>query len=871
MNPSVPGTNKQGSPNSHGAVNPNGAGSSLSPVTTSIPDPGSSGSTGSLEETTGKRIACIECRQQKVRCDGHEKWPGPCTRCIKRKTECKMEPNFKRTSKRQRMMELEREMEDLKKRTGLTSLNVNSDGTLSPPSKYHNSNGTFNHPPQSQLPIHKLLPSPIYFPQRHDSGMPTHRPEWVVNNWECSPKTIDGFTLSSDTIKNLFKEFVDKYHPFLPVVDVSRGPEQIYHLCPSLFWTIMAVASRRYDKDGELMMQLTPLLNSCLAEITISPVTKYGSIDQSVTQGRAGISRHDDDSNTSRPASSNTNTVLNLASVYSVQAFLICTMWPPLTSTISADSSWNSAGIAMFNSIRVGLHCPGYARDFGRIKQDNAIYPKITEQVRTWICCNIVSQSVAGMFGFPSFTSFDATVLSACRVDSGIDIPESIRLMMTIQRLENEIEKGLNSNLKDPLGLSELSERLSIIQMMAQKLDELELSLSSSSEFDESRRFMFLVSRVHLMTYYFLDNDRLNSFQRQRGLVQAYNAALALLDHSDNVCRRDKDFIRYLPQVYIQLLWQSATIVNKIYHSQYAQYVDAHAGRALYIATVQHIGKASILKHDVSYRAAEIMQQIWQVYDALVDRPDPHDLTLEAKVSIRTRMAASVFFDCLWTMREQCEIRSVAPAILNQRTTSTPDNVEESLPENNTSTSVTGLSGRSMTTTPTSSLHQQQPTTQQLSTIPLTYPVAQEHVDITSGSISNNAGIAVSLSNSSVQQPQPVTAPNVPLGVSGSSTPISLAPFRPVSATASAIRDQPNSPSLGGVGSMTLTPGTTATSTPTQANRLSQQPISTSSNNPANGTATGTGFEWDYDLVWKDVDSMMNDFGFRVEEVASFM
>ena len=476
----------------------------------------------------------------------------------------------------------------------------------------------------------------------------------------CTEKTMDGVTLTPETIANLYKEYVMKYHPFFPVVDVSRGPEKIYELCPSLFWTIMAVASRRYDKDGELMMQLTPLLKTCLSEITISPINRFGSKKED-------------------------GPILNVASAYTVQAFLIYSMWPSITSTLSADSSWSAAGIAMYSAIRVGLHCPGYARDFGRIKADNPSYPKISEQIRTWVGCNIVSQTIATVYGFPAFTNFDATVLSACDANSGIEVPETIKQLMQIQHLEEDIAKTLNSNPKDPLGLSELSERLSLIQILSRKMDELELKLG---EIDDCRKFVLLSARVHLLTYYFLDNEGFSDLQLQKGMVHAYNSALALMEHSERAHRRDRTFFRYMPSIYAQALWQSSCIVCRIYHSPLGQFINSRAGKQTYAACVSLISKASILKHDMMYRAAEIMQQVWRLYGVLAKRSGGG---IGPRTVIRTRMSASVFFDSLWTLREEIGIRSVAPTILDQRNPADADDDDDEveMPAPTTTNSIT--------------------------------------------------------------------------------------------------------------------------------------------------------------------------------------
>lgn len=531
--------------------------------------------------------------------------------------------------------------------------------------------------------------------------------------WKCTQKSMEGVTLTPLTISNLFKEFVYKYHPILPVVDISKGPEKIYQLCPSLFWTIMATAARRYDKDGCLMQKLTPLLKTCLSEITISPVTRFA------------------------PGEGN-KPFLNVASVYTVQAFIIFTLWPSVTSSLSADSSWNTVGLAMYSAIRVGLHCPGYARDFGRIKADNPIYPKISEQIRTWICCNIVSQTVATVYGFPSFTSFDASVISACQPNSSIDIPDTIKQLMLIEHLEEEVAKTLNSNPKDPLGLSDLSERLSLIQILSRKLNELELQLED--QVDDLRKFVLLGARVHLLSYYFLDNANYSQLQLQKGILQVYNSALALMSHADQAHKNDRSFFKYLPGIYVQILWQSTTIVCKVYHSPCSKFVDAAAGKSLYLSCVSLISRASIFKHDMMYRASEIMLQLWRLYRSLYKNggysiessgtlsssssntslpalsgsyshsnndtesanrnshePEKPGFSFSAKsnntplavvngygVRIRTRMSASVFFDALWTMKEICGIRSAAPAILNQRNLDHEE--EDELPAGETTT-----------------------------------------------------------------------------------------------------------------------------------------------------------------------------------------
>lgn len=819
------------------------------------------GSTGAAGDsgTPAKRIACIECRQQKVRCDAHEQFPGSCTRCTKKGLKCLLKPDFKRTYKRRRLVEVEEEMERL--RQSMEAQESEKRRIVSG-SLLDLSNSTFKfHIPlavpgaQEPEPKYPDLPTPaqardkavhaVETPSSVDSGQvehfntppgagssgsaqyQRHRPgaatasghvELDLSVLECTEKTMDGVTLGPDTIANLYKEFVFKYHPFLPVVDVSRGPEKIYELCPSLFWTIMAIASRRYDKDGELMMQLTPVLKSCLSEITISPINRFA------------------------PKSSS-GPILNVASAYTVQAFLIYTMWPSITSTLSADSSWSTAGIAMYSGIRVGLHCPGYARDFGRIKADNPIYPKVTEQIRTWIACNIVSQTVATVYGFPAFTSFDASVLSACEPDSGIDVPDAIKQLMLIQHLEEEIAKTLNANPKDPLGLSELSERLSLIQILSRKMDELEIRLG---EMDDCRKFVLLGARVHLLTYYFLDNGGYTELQLQKGMIHAYNSALALLEHGERAYRRDRSFFRYMPGIYAQILWQSSCIICKVYHSPFAQFVDSNAGRQMYMSCVSLISKASILKHDMMYRAAEIMQQVWRLFGALARRNGGHEFP---RIVIRTRMSASVFFDVLWTMREEIGIRSVAPAVLDQRNPADADDDDD-------------MDGGVV-------------------------------VGGGSGSAHSPEGSPVPTSSSA---PVPALGPSQPFRFKEETEPMDANSLVHATLSRLPFDPQPIIPGRGGRGrggrggsrGRTATPASRASAVGEPLIASDSQPlfidpptpsafdVPTAPAAPTVQAATSQSvvngvdfFTWEADTIWRDVDMLMSDFGFREDEAPS--
>lgn len=642
-----------------------------------------------------KRMACVECRQQKSRCDAHEKHPAPCSRCAKKGLKCDLKSDYKRTYKRARIAQIEKEFSELKR--SLTSaqaaelLNkaptlINNQVGISVPSNtaeitskaynyYENSPISGNRSSNSQTPVQHgintgtqygvnswnttftdfqhpspesniLANEPTVFKEFNQNNYmtlvsepfsKTHLPEYVL---ECSEKSIEDIVLSSDTIRTLYLEFVDCYHPILPVVDVQKGPERIYKLCPALFWVIIFISLRRYKDEFQksLLLQLSPLIKDILSEITISPITRYNPTEED-------------------------EPILNACSVYSVQAFLLYSFWPPITSSLSADSSWNTIGLALFQAIRIGLHSPNIQNsDSSKTIQQ---LDMIQEQAKTWIACNIVSQTIASSLGFPAFVQFDSSVWRSLQPGSSISIPPSIQFMMEVSHFEDQISKTLISNPMDPNGLVEAAERLSLLKVLLKQLNGLEMKLVHEAPVDDGfRKFQLLIARVRLLTYFFMDTTRIPPFELQKGLVKLYNAAIAMINHAQLCQAKDKRFIKYLPGVDILNIWQSSCIIAKIVHSPLKSVIDIGAGKQSYIGAISLAAKASILKHDLPYRASGIMKNMWQLFRTLDEK---NATTLGIKV--KTRMCASIFFDCLNLLREQ-----VGMIKLNSKTDQNVDN-----------------------------------------------------------------------------------------------------------------------------------------------------------------------------------------------------
>lgn len=678
-----------------------------------------------------RKFACVECRQQKSKCDAHDRAPLPCTKCEKKGVPCVLKRDFRRTYKRAKNEAIEKRFKELTKTlTNLSSeeilrriereqqalldnrnftkdkvhhrrgksigpngmpVNTASPGgtTFSPLSTVSysssdnntsgNSNSHGNHE-HHQRQREQMLRSSAYGNGSNASNSVNNQSGYVTctsfsdgmtaEELECTPKSLGDIYMSSGDIAELFQEFALKYHQFLPVVNLRKGAESIYALSPCLFWVILLIGLRRRQNSSDLTKRLTILVKATLAEITISPIIRY------------------------TPSESD-EPILNVASVYSVQAFLLYTFWPPLTSSLSADTSWNTIGTALFQAIRVGLNTADFSKEYANENSE-----LIAEQKRTWICCNIVSQFIASSFGFPAYVSFDHLVMTSFKNGHSASVisdnyssgsPNStgaaaaaqanshsqcaeLTQMTQIAYFEHQMVNTMNSNPSNKLGMVNNIEKLPLLNILNQQLSELEINLESKHYMDNIRKFLLLVAKVHLLTYYFIDSDASNpfggvSFETKCGLVKVYDAAINLLTHAYQMYESDPMLVKYFPGVFILNIWQTACVISKLVNSSLSESIDVERGKVAYQNAITLTYRASVVKHDMSYRSSGIMRSVWSLFSNMYEEwkeeaHEDHDQRstpeFNLDITVKSRMSVSVFFDCLYILKEKCGMAKLA-------------------------------------------------------------------------------------------------------------------------------------------------------------------------------------------------------------------
>jgi transcriptional regulatory protein LEU3 len=138
------------------------------------------------------------------------------------------------------------------------------------------------------------------------------------------------------------------------VFSSSIEPNTCYSHSPLLFWTIVAIGSRKYPKDPTLLSLLAPRVIE-LAQVAI-------------------FSRE--------------------STLETIQAFLLLCIWPMPVDTMHKDISPILSGAMLQLATSIGLHVQGVGQDFSRTTVHSDPIEAVS-RAKLWVSCLIACQRFA--------------------------------------------------------------------------------------------------------------------------------------------------------------------------------------------------------------------------------------------------------------------------------------------------------------------------------------------------------------------------------------------------------------------------------------------------------------------------------------------
>lgn len=268
-----------------------------------------------------------------------------CARCLKQGLKCVIEPNFKRVGKRTRNAEMEREMEQLRNRLAMYEGRANHMPMVSTPQQQQVADSIFATPGAV-----KVDEDEAFLQTQHQQVAATS----LLDLRSGSPMmhSLESLRLPPAQVTELFTEFFDKYHRFLPFLDPLRQPEEVLTKDNKLlFWAIISVGARHYKRDPGLLNRLKDPLTDLIWK-TIKGQTNH----------------------------------------HVVKALCLLCYWPLPQHRTVMDPTFVLCGVMMQVAIQIGLHQPTHPQDFSRTKV-RLQKEDIQDRLRTWAVCNIVAQT----------------------------------------------------------------------------------------------------------------------------------------------------------------------------------------------------------------------------------------------------------------------------------------------------------------------------------------------------------------------------------------------------------------------------------------------------------------------------------------------
>ncbi|KAF3389107.1 Regulatory protein LEU3 [Penicillium rolfsii] len=604
------------------------------------------------------RVACKPCRQNKIRCGMRS---PPCARCLRLKFHCTVDPCYRRVNQRDRVQYLEVQVQELQH---LLQNNEERTENVQP-----------SPPTPARVPFHpdggaaEAPAAPIVQPLQFGSQAGGDRPvdaarvgEQELIDREERPQRGPEFTLGSVSLsetqgEELVRRYVDvntktyhpiggihgstvvkrrsfitrffrNFHPVLPFLDPSKNAAEYYTRSHLLFWSIIAVSARHYQTDTGLLMKVTPALTELLGKtISSSPI-----------------------------------------SLVQIQALLLNSCWPLPNFRFWSDKSLVYANIALTNATQLGLHVRGYEQEYSPEKIA-ATDSCMLERSKAWAACEILYQSHTMDRGLPPLTPLREFGSTNQVIGDGIlwNFPLELQQNRLIQNCSYRAHKNILGMQGSESIMGPEDTFYEKVQRIEENFRLLDWRLNKELSYLNSLRLMGAM--LHYQCLYFLQEGTQYEEQKKSGILRAYKTASSIISRTiDHDSAYDK--LIYAPVGILRIIYTAALVIFRVLHSTYTlpdaihaappQQLDSNAGKILYHSACFILQSCSVHHNDQDFptRMTGMLEALWRFGETDVELRNR-----EPTSRIKSRMGASIVFDCLRIWREYKSGFNAAPQI----------------------------------------------------------------------------------------------------------------------------------------------------------------------------------------------------------------
>ncbi|OQU98991.1 hypothetical protein CLAIMM_04698 isoform 1 [Cladophialophora immunda] len=414
------------------------------------------------------------------------------------------------------------------------------------------------------------------------------------------PQTVQDVLVDAQDIDECFELFFEKNLPYLPIFDQKLQPNDCYGASPFLFWTILAIGSRRYSKDPTLILLLAPKVLE-LAKAAIFSLERV---------------------------------------LPTIQALVLLCTWQMPIDTLQKDVTPQLAGAMIQLATNVGLHVYGSVQDFTRVplKYDSQ---QRSFRTRLWSMCLYTCQRVNNSRGLPPLVLTDTYSHEGYKENPLATLSPTVRFQ---RKLNHMLSEGIVQIDRDALSKRPDERNMMLgptIDGCLSKLAALSTECPTKQDQLMLRIAELQVSACHLIAP--------SSAIGQSHLVKMYTDACAVIELASEL-DREQGMAEY-GSTNVNMNWNlAAFIILRVGKSHVREALDLKRGQKCYFSAINLNKRQSVRSDDISARATMILSQLW-TSKVVIKQPDgtPDSLWLRC----RNRLGVSVTFDCFWLWRQE--------------------------------------------------------------------------------------------------------------------------------------------------------------------------------------------------------------------------
>ncbi|THZ87905.1 hypothetical protein D6C84_01332 [Aureobasidium pullulans] len=556
-----------------------------------------------ITSSTQKKKACTECRQQKAKCDAYLNPNDACSRCKRLGIQCTISAPFRRENKRQRLSELEKETDTLRKRL----MTEDYQPTIPTPTRTGRDNNpsTLSHETPSTAGYHTPQPLPTEIREPVSFPEPSHANNGTSGRQAptTTPRTLDGVNVSANDINNIFELFFHEYSPFLPILDYRLSPDACYQQSPLLFWSIIGTACRSYSRNPTLLGALTKgIITSALLSVTV----------------------------TGSP-------------LHRVQSFLLLVTWPlpDAVETNQQETNYVLAGLLLHLAQRSGLHVPAGSDEFFRAKAPNLPDIGIVGRSELWTQIVLTYQRTCLCKGFFACTSAEFSPEMDQFQARQQTLPAGLILRLKWQDLCIRCGAAISENGTRNMTQDQDRALSIIIRTFEAQIKDLE-----KTAVNESDRLECNIARLYVRSFYFLKQDK-TSFASSFDKIQ--EVARRIIADVEKLVHQTSNPVSIPYYIASALLFASYALLRILKSSIPFLSGETEEARTAFFIAIGLTKRLSIDTNDICSKSVTYLTQLWNSSKAFKRADGTDQLGLRA----RSRLSGSHVVDTIIWWREE--------------------------------------------------------------------------------------------------------------------------------------------------------------------------------------------------------------------------